>query len=205
VTRLRTGVALIGASLSLALAGCGGNAEPAAKAAPEPRCSGAKLASWQRLASRVDALVYCPTWMPDPLDGVIGSRWNNIDSVDPDRSYLQSWVWQETGPGVAGGELHVNLRGYPGRTKVPRCRDADTNAKVPCFSDPHGQKRFGPITATLYTSNRDADQWHVAYGWRADGGFYTLSEHVAPPLTYSKVVRYLNRMMASLQPVEPSA
>jgi hypothetical protein len=203
VTRLWTGVTLLAAAL--ALAGCGGGAEPAAKAAPKTQCSGAKLASWQRLASRIDALVYCPTWMPDPLDGAIGSRWNNIDSVDPDRSYLESWVWQETGPGVAGGELHVNLRGYPGRTTVPRCRDADTNAQVPCFADPHGQKRFGPITATLYTSNRDADQWHVAYGWRARGGFYTLSEHVAPPLTYSKVVGYLNRMMASLQPVEPSA
>lgn len=204
MTRFWTGGAAVVAAL--ALTGCGGSPEPAAKAAPgTARCGGAKLASWQRLANRIDAVVYCPGWMPDPLDGVIGSRWNNIDSVSKDRSYLESWVWQETGAGAAGGELHVNLRAYPGRVRVPRCRDADTEANVPCFADPRGTKRFGSISATLYTSNRDADQWHVAYGWRAGGGFYTLSEHVAPPLTYAKVVRYLNRMMSSLQVVRPKA
>jgi hypothetical protein len=203
VKGLWTGVALLGAVL--ALAGCGGDAQSQARAAAKPQCRGAKLASWQRLADRIDAAVYCPTWLPDPLDGVIGSRGNNIDSVSKDRSYLESWVWQETGAGAAGGELHVNLRGYPGRTAVPRCRDADTEARVPCFADPHGTKRFGPIVATLYSSNRDADQWHVAYGWRSGGSFYTVSEHVAPPLSYAKVVRYLNRIMSSLQRVEPAA
>jgi hypothetical protein len=204
VTRFWTGGAVI--LTALVLAGCGGSPERTAKAAlAAPSCGDAKLASWQRLANRIDAVVYCPGWMPDPLDGVIGSRWNNIDSVSKDRSYLESWVWQETGAGAAGGELHVNLRGYPGRTRVPSCRDADTEARVPCFADARGSKRFGPISATLYTSNRDADQWHVAYGWRSGGGFYTLSEHVAPPLGYPKVVRYLNRMMASLQAVRPKA
>ena len=135
---------------------------------------------------------------------MIGSRDNNIHSVSPDRSYLESWIWQETGPGAAGGELHVNLRGYPGRTRVPRCRDADNNQAIPCFADPRGTKRVGSILATLYTVNQDADQWHVAYGWRHQGSFYTLSEHVAPPLTYANVVRYLNRELRSLELINPS-
>ena len=97
-------------------------------------CPAKILAGWQRLANRIGAPVYCPSWMPDPLDGVIGSKWNNIDEVSHDRSYLMSWVWQETGPGAAGGEKHVNLRGYPGRTRIPKCVNADSKQRslVPC-------------------------------------------------------------------------
>jgi hypothetical protein len=76
---------------------------------------------------------------------------------------------------------------------------------IPCFADPRGTKRFGSIVATLYTVNQDADQWHVAYAWRYRGNLYTLSEHVAPPLTYRHVVRYLDREMRSLQLVEPKS
>src|SRR5205823_4726907 len=76
----------------------------------KPACPAAK--GWQQLADRVRAPVYCPRWMPDPLNGVIKGQWNNIYSVSPDRSYLVGFIWFEHG----SGELHVNLRGYPGRT-----------------------------------------------------------------------------------------
>ena len=120
---------------------------------------------------------------------MIGSRWNNIDEVDRDRSYLMSWVWQETGPGAAGGELHVNLRGYPGRTRVPKCVNADSKRRelIPCFSDPGGRVRAPGIMATVYTVNQDADQWHVLYAWRTHGSLYTVSEHVAPPFELPQV------------------
>ena len=140
---------------------------------------------------------------------MIGSRWNNIDAVSPDRSYLESWVWQETGPGAAGGELHVNLRGYPRVTKIPTCEDTQTvngvvrHPKLPCFADPHGHRRAGSILATEYTVNQGADQWHVLYAWRRGGSLYTISEHVAPPLDYAKVVRNLDRMLRSLVLVKP--
>jgi len=194
-----------------AASGCSGDRamEPAARAAARPACRPAALAGWRRLARRIDAPVYCPAWLPDPLDGVIGSRWNNIDAVSPDRSYLESWVWQETGPGAAGGELHVNLRGYPGVTKIPTCEDTQTvngvvrHPKLPCFADPHGQRRAGSIVATVYTVNQGADQWHVLYAWRRGGTLYTISEHVAPPLDYAKVVRNLDRMLRSLVLVKP--
>ena len=202
MTRLWTGIAL--AAAAVALSGCGGNASAAKPvAAAKPTCSAAARAGWQKLANRIQAPVFCPAWLPDPLTGVIGSRDNNIDSVSKDRSYLESWVWQETGRGAAGGELHVNLRAYPGVTKVPTCRDADTGGKVPCFADARATKRVGPIAATLYTVNQDADQWHVAYAWRYHGNFYTLSEHVAPPLTYRHVVRYLDRELTSLELINP--
>lgn len=186
------------------LAGCGSE-EATVNASAKLACPA--RAGFEKLANRIHAAVYCPAWLPDPLDGVIGSRWNNIDAVDRDRSYLLSWVWQETGPGAAGGELHVNLRGYPGRTAIPKCVNADSKKRelIPCFSDPGGKVRAGGITATVYNVNQDADQWHVLYAWRHKGSLYTVSEHVAPPLTYRKVRVYLNRILRNLILVRPTA
>jgi hypothetical protein len=189
---------------ALVLAGCG-SSEQTVNASAQVTCP--SRAGFEKLADRIHAPVYCPSWLPDPLDGVIGSRWNNIDEVDRDRSYLLSWVWQETGPGAAGGELHVNLRGYPGRTAIPKCVNADSKKRelIPCFSDPGGKVRVGGITATVYNVNQDADQWHVLYAWHHNGSLYTVSEHVAPPLNYRKVRRYLNRIMRNLILVRPTA
>ena len=47
----------------------------------------------------------------------------------------------------------------------------------------------------MYTVNQGADSWHVLFAWRRGGSLYTLSEHVAPPLTFSKVVANLERML----------
>ena len=189
---------LVLGSVALLATACGAAQTPrrVADAAPK-QCPAKALSGWKQLARRIDAPVYCPTWMPDPLDGVIGSRWNNINAVSRDRSYLQSWVWQETGLGAAGGELHVNLRGYPGRTRIPKCVDADTAKRplIPCFADPRGTVRVNGITATVYTVNQDADQWHILYAWRHAGSLYTISEHVAPPVNYAKVRVYLNRIL----------
>ena len=196
---------------ALALAGCGatGSAprlskgEAAATAAKS--CPAAWQKSWQKLANRIDAPVYCPGWLPDPLIGQIGGRWNNINSVSKDRSYLESFVWQETGGGAAGGELHVNLRAYPGVTKIPTCRTGGADSRnVPCFDEPRGNISAGGITARLYTVNQDADAWHAALLWRRSGTLYTLSEHVAPPLTFNKVVQYLKRELGALTLIRPN-
>jgi len=179
-----------------------GGGDGAAKASACPK---AWLATWQKLANRIKAPVYCPSWLPDPLTGEIGGRWNNINSVSRDRSYLISFLWQEIGQ-----EIHINLRGYPGVTKVPTCRsvefvDGKEHAtKVPCFADPHGQKTIGGFRVTEYTVNQDADQWHVLYAWRHKGSLYTISQHIAPPLTFPMIIRDLNRELASLVLVEPS-
>lgn len=199
------------AAATALLAGCTGDdaGQASARAAAPPRCL--DRAGWQKLANRIRSPVYCPGWMPDPLDGRIGSRWNNIDAVDPDRSYLMSWVWQETGPGAAGGEVHVNLRGYPGVARIPTCTDTRVTSsgkhqrvRLPCFADAGGRKAARGIHATVYTVNQDADQWHVLYAWQHGGSLYTLSEHVAPPLTYRKVVANLDRMLRSLVLVRPA-
>ena len=141
----------------------------------------------------------------------IGNRWNNIDSVDKDRSYLESWAWQEAA-GLNTQEIHVILRGYPGQTAIPRtCQDVTTvngktyRKKIACFQDPRGTWRSASgITATMYTVNHGADSWHVLFAWRRGGSLYTLSEHVAPPLSFSKVVANLKRMLDGLVLVRPA-
>jgi hypothetical protein len=201
-------LAALAAAAALVASGCGADraGQPSAKAA-DRSCPARALAGWQRLANRIHAPVYCPAWMPDPFDGVIGGQWNTIDSVSPDRSYLEGFIWLEAG----SGELHVNLRGYPGRTRIPTCTDVNTvngvtrRTKIPCFSDPTGHRRVAGIDATVYTANQDADRWHVLYAWRHGGSLYTLSQHVAVPLTYRKVVADLDRMLHSLVLVRPSS
>jgi hypothetical protein len=192
------------AALSGVLTGCGSEAKTA-EAAPKvakPTCP--DPAAWQKLANRVGVPVYCPGWLPDPLTGKLGAVDNNIHSVSADRSYLQSWVWQETGGGAAGGELHVNLRGYPGVHKIPTCTTGGSESKkVPCFDQPSGTFTANGIHATEYTVNQDADQWHVLYAWKADGSLYTASQHVAPPVDFAKAERYLDRILHNLVRIDP--
>jgi hypothetical protein len=192
----------------------GGEEEPVVASAEEldsePVCPRAELVSWRKLANEIRAPVYCPSWLPYPLVGKFGGRFFNGRSVDPDRSYLVSFVWFERGQGLVN-EVHVNLRGYPGSTRIPRCEDTLTVAgktvrtKIPCFSDKRGTKRIGDATVTVYTANQGADQWHVLYAWRRNGSLYTLSEHVAAPYSVEEVIAHLDRMMLQLVLVPPSA
>jgi len=206
-------ISAVGAmAVVLVASGCGGSARSGdatantTARATAPSC--AYRAGWQRLANRIKADVYCPGWLPDPLTSEIGGRWNNINSVDPDRSYLIGFVWQETQAGIngVGGELHVNLRAYPGRTTIPTCLTGLKNTeKTPCFAEPKGIIVGNGIRARLYTVNQDADQWHMLLAWRHAGSLYTLSEHLAPPLDYRKLLAYLKHELASLVLVSPTA
>jgi hypothetical protein len=198
--------AVLGACALLA-SGCSGDAkkaDAATKAPAKPVC--AHPAGWQKLANRIKAPVYCPGWLPDPLTNQIGGRWNNINSVSADRSYLESFVWQDTDAGGGGGELHVNLRAYPGVTKIPTCRTGGVDSQnVPCFADPAGTVKANGITTTMYTVNQDADTWHYLLLWRRGGTLYTLSEHLAPPLDGPKLRQYLKHELSQLVLIKPTA
>jgi hypothetical protein len=195
--------------LGLAASGCAAkkDAASATAATPAPKCASSARAGWQRLANRVQAPVYCPAWLPDPLTAQINGPWGDIDSVDRrDRSYLIGFLWQERD----SGEIHVNLRGYPGRATIPMCIDTYTaagktrNQRIPCFSDAQPRKRIGSLVVTPYRVNQGADQWHILYAWRRGHSLYTLSEHVAPPFSATQVVHNLDRMARNLQLIEPA-
>jgi hypothetical protein len=203
----------------LLVSGCGGSSKHDAPTTPAAGVGTARAscpATWrpayQKLANRINVPVYCPSWMPPPLTGEIGpdvsfdGYGGSSLSVDPkDDSYLALFVWAQ--PGL--GEVHVNLRGYPGRSAVPTCTKQDTNgtkvvtSRIPCFADPRGTVRAPGIVATVYTVNQDADLWHVLYAWHYRGGLYTVSQHVAAPLTYPQVIQSLNHILRSLVLVQP--
>jgi hypothetical protein len=197
-------------ALIVLAAGCGGGGKAVAvtatpvKATPKPACPASWLSGWQRLADRIAAPVYCPAWVPSPLTAQIGGKWSTGVEVSKNHSYLAGFIWFEH-----GSEVHINLRGYPGRASIPRCVNEEqvgkklVKTKVPCFADPKGTHRIGTTPVTLYTVNRDADQWHLLYAWRRHGSLYALSEHVAPPFGYQRVLQNLNRMFRQLVLVEP--
>jgi hypothetical protein len=158
-------------------------------------------------AKPIQAPVYCPTWMPNPLDAKIGGQYIDIDSVAKDRSYLISFLEH----GDAGsGDVHVNFRGYPGRTSIPTCATVIPNGTktirghTACFSGKAGTVTARGIRATVYRVNQDADQWHVLLAWRHDGSLYTVSQHVIRPYDNATVVtKNLRRLLAGLVLVKP--
>jgi hypothetical protein len=180
----------------------------AAGAKGGPVCPAAWRAGWQALANKVQAPVYCPTWMPNPLDAKIGGQYTDIYSVGKrDRSYLVSFL--EHGD-EGSGDVHVNFRGYPGRTTIPRCTTVIPNGKrtirglTACFADSAGTVSANGIRATEYTVNQDADQWHILLAWRYHGSLYTVSQHVIKPYLYpQQVERNLRRLLAGLVLVRP--
>jgi hypothetical protein len=192
--------------LVLVASGCGGDDdEPSTLSAVAPSCPADWKPGWQQLANRIQAPVFCPSWMPNPLTGEINGPWEQGYVVKPDRSYLVSFLWHE-----AGNDVHVNFRGYPGNLKIPTCQDTQTNAgvthrrSIPCFSDRQSTRKIGKYDVTLYTVNQGVDQWHLLYTWKTSGSLYALSEHVAPPFSLSRVHRNLERMLRGLVRIEPN-
>jgi hypothetical protein len=204
---------MVAGALLIAVSGCGGGSSSSTTTAAEaaataPTCPKAWRIGWQRLANRIEATVYCPSWLPDPLDGRFDGVFNG-QTIDPDRSYLVKFLYFDAGLPGGPNEVHVVFRGYPGNTRLPQCDDSTVEGgKVihhfsPCFADPKRKKRFGSKLATLYTSNKGADQWHLLYAWREHGSLYTVSEHVTQPYTYEQVLANLDRMMRTLVRVRP--
>src|SRR5436190_22702322 len=202
--------ALALAALGATLAFGGGRAgrTTAAHVTAARACPAAWVRGWQRLAERVQAPIYCPTWMPNPLDAKIGGDHQDIYSIGRDRSYLVSFLEH----GDAGsGDVHVNFRGYPGRTAIPRCTTVIPNGKrtirgtARCFSGAAGTMTANGIRATIYTVNQDADQWHVPLAWHYHGSLYVVSEHVINPYnSATRVKKNLRRVLAGLVLVRPA-
>jgi hypothetical protein len=202
---LRAAGCLVALLIAVSAAGCGGDdratnnpsqtATGSNEPASAPVCPSAWKPGWQRLANRIQAPVYCPSWMPDPLTGEIGGEWQAMNSVLKDRSYLMGFLWYE--PNAA--EVHVNFRGYPGQTAIPSCNGR------PCFNDPGVKKTIAGLQIQVYNVNRGADTWHVLYAWQTDGSLYSVSQHVVPGLglPYGTVTANLDRIVRGLVRIDP--
>ena len=173
-----------------------------ATAAPKASCPAIWARGWQRLADKVGAPVYCPRWMPNPLDAQIGGQYEDIYSISKDHSYLVSFL--EHGD-MGSGDVHVNFRGYPGRTRIPICPAPVGKGTVPCFADRAGHVNANGIQTTVYQVNQGADQWHVLLAWHHGGSLYTVSQHVINPYDSATRVRQnLRHLLESLVLVQPA-
>lgn len=188
------------ASLLAALVACvAAVAVPSAGAASS--CPGKWAKGWQALANKIEAPVYCPTWMPNPLDAKVGGQYADIYSLGKDRSYLVGFL--EHGD-LGSGEVHVNFRGYPGSPRIPSCPAAVGKGQVACFREPVGKVKANGIDATVYQVNEGADQWHILLAWKYRGSLYTVSEHVIKPYRFStQVKKNLTRLVNGLVLVRP--
>jgi hypothetical protein len=176
--------------------------QSSAAAAPKISCPAGWARGWEKLADKVGAPVYCPRWMPNPLDAQIGGQYQDIYAISKDRSYLVSFL--EHGD-LGSGDVHVNFRGYPGRTTIPSCPAPVGKSTVPCFADPAGHVSENGIHATVYQVNQGADQWHILLLWRYRGSLYTVSQHVIVPYDSATRVREnLAHLLKSLVLVQPA-
>ena len=203
---MKVGVVLLGLLAAAFAASACSESRQAEAAASARRCPAEWRGDWRKLANRVHAPVYCPSWMPKPLDANMHGQWADGDIVGRDHRYVVSFLSHD-----ASGDVHVIFRGYPGRTRIPTCADHQLvkgklhKRKLPCFADPSGTRTIAGRTVTLYTVNQDWDQWHLLYAWRRDGSLYTVSEHVIRPLTYRQVLANLDRLVRGLVVVRPKA
>lgn len=176
-------------------------AAPAAHRAPAKTCPKAWVGGWVKLANRVQAPVYCPTWMPNPLDAKIGGQYEDIYSIGKDRSYLVSFL--EHGD-LSSGDVHVNFRGFPGNTTIPRCPKPVGKGTIACFQEPFTHVTANGIHATGYQVNWGADQWHILLAWHYRGSLYTVSQHVINPYDSStRVLKNLKRLLRGIVLVQP--
>jgi hypothetical protein len=189
---------IVAAAAAVCLAALAPGASSSGRACPRAWAPG-----WQTLANKIEAPVYCPLWMPNPLDAKIGGQYADIYSIGKDRSYLVSFL--EHGD-LGSGDVHVNFRGYPGRTSIPRCPGpVRKSGAVPCFSDAVAHLRSNGIDATVYQVNQGADQWHILLAWHYKQSLYTVSEHVIAPYRYStQVRRNLTVLLKNLVLVRPN-
>src|SRR6478736_3380578 len=82
-------------------------------------CPSVRAAGWQRWANRVHMTVFCPTWLPIYIDGVIGGDLNTAAS--PGRFWQLHFVWRSDDFSQL---IHIVFEGYAparGRTGAAGC------------------------------------------------------------------------------------
>ena len=177
------------------VAACGSsNNSAGSKQAVAKTCPKAWAASWQTWADRVGMTIYCPGWLPSPIDGVIHGQWNTARV--PDRQWQLGYAWLEQGELV-----HVVFEGYPPGTFPPTCEGQ------PCFAGREpATEQVGGQTVTWYDHNLASHTGHIAAIFHSGGNVYVISIHVASPVsTPAKAKSDLRHIIRSLVPMQPQA
>jgi hypothetical protein len=188
-------MALLAVALVVATAACGtsrADTVPSDHTA-SATCPSVRAPGWQRWANRVHMTVFCPTWLPIYIDGVIGGDLNT--GASPGRFWQLHFVWRSDDFSQL---IHVVFEGYAAGTWPHRC------GGVPCYGGRDGIETLGDHTVTWYTRNRGPSTGHIAAVFRDAGNTYVVSLHVIDPYTAATARATVARIVKGLEPVQPS-
>lgn len=175
-------------------AACGsGSSTSGSKAAAASGCAKAWKAGWQAWTDRVGMPVWCPGWMPSPVDAIIHGQWNTARIEQ--RQWQLGYAWLEEGQLV-----HVVFEGYPPGTFPPRCEG------VPCFGgEEPGSETIRGHVVHWYDHNHASHSGHVAGIFKSGPDTYVVSIHVASPVSTRAIAkRDLRHIISSSSELKPS-
>jgi hypothetical protein len=173
---------------------CGsGSAQSGSKSAVAGGCSKTWAAGWQTWANRVGMTIWCPGWMPGPIDAIIHGQWNTARVAQ--HQWQLGYAWLEVGQLV-----HVIFEGYPPGTFPPRCE-----GNVPCFGgeEPKPETIAGHVVH-WYDRNHASHSGHIAAVFTSHGNTYVVSIHVASPVSTKAIAkRDLRHIIVSSSVLKP--
>jgi hypothetical protein len=136
--------------------------------------------------------VFCPSWLPIYIDGVIGGELNTASS--PGRFWQLHFVWRSDDFSQL---IHIVFEGYAPGTWPRRCGGA------PCYAGRDGSETIAGHRVTWYTRNRGSSTGHIAAVFATGGRTYVVSLHVINPYTAATARATVRRIVAGLVPVRP--
>ena len=171
----------------------GGSAgSPAAAAASCPK---QWAADWQDWADKVGMTVWCPTWLPSPIDGRIGPQNEYNTARSPGRHWQLGYVWRDED---FSGLVHVVFEGMPESMWPPRC------AGMMCFAGPAGSSTVAGHKVRWYDHNMGSSSGHVAAVFHDDGNAYIVSMHVFGTVDKQQTQEMVRKIVAGLVAVPQS-
>ncbi len=164
---------------AVTLAGCGsGSATSGSSSSQASGCSATWKPGWQRWTDKVRMPVWCPGWMPSPIDAIIHGQWNTAEVEHHQWQLGYAWLEQ-------GQLIHVIFEGYPPNTFPPTCE-----GNVPCFGGEEAKAaQIGGHTVHWYDHNHASHTGHVAAVFQSDGNTYVVSIHVVSPISTKAIAK----------------
>jgi hypothetical protein len=181
-------------AVAVTAAACGsGGASSGSKTAAPTGCAKAWKTGWQTWSDKVGMPVWCPGWMPSPIDAIIHGQWNTARIEQ--HQWQLGYAWLEEGQLV-----HVVFEGYPEGTFPPRCEG------VPCFGgEEAGSERVGGHVVHWYDHNHASHSGHIAGIFRSGTDTYVVSIHVASPVATKAIAkRDLRHIISSSSKLTPA-
>jgi hypothetical protein len=136
--------------------------------------------------------VFCPSWLPIYIDGVIGGELNTASS--PGRFWQLHFVWRSDDFSQL---IHIVFEGYAPGTWPRSCGGAA------CYAGSDGSQTIAGHRVTWYTRNRGSSTGHIAAVFATGGRTYVVSLHVINPYTAASARAAVHRIVAGLVPVSP--